>query len=301
MKKIAVVCGGWSNERVISLASGKAMQAAAVEAGYDVHLLDATRDLYNQLTDLAPDAILNALHGTWGEDGHAQGIFETLQIPYSHSGVMASALAMDKIRAKRILAMAGLDVAKDVTLNAATITNDAPLDRPFVVKPISDGSSFGVVKIGENMPLQPYIDEVTNNPTRAYMAEEFIAGQELTVAVMGDRPLCVTEIFTGRDFYDFKAKYDTGGSTHTLPADIPNALTQRAMDQSLEAHKALGCRGVSRSDFRYDPSTDRLIILEVNTQPGMTATSLVPEQAAHVGISFPELIAWMVEDSSCHR
>ncbi len=302
MKRIAVVYGGWSSERPVSLSSGKGMAQAAREAGYDVVLIDAGRDLASQLEAADPDVILNALHGPWGEDGCVQGVFEVMGIPYSHSGVLASALAMDKRKSKAVYAQAGLEIAADVAVNRAEAARAHPLPPPYVIKPVAEGSSFGVVMVreGANAPAQVLLSDDWAYGDRL-MAEEYIPGRELTVGVMGDRALAVTEITTLKEFYDFDAKYADGGSRHVVPADLPRRVTERALAASLLAHRALGCRGVSRSDFRYDEARDRLVILETNTQPGMTPTSLVPEQAAHLGISFPDLVSWMIEDASCPR
>ena len=302
MKRVAVIYGGWSSERPVSLSSGQQMAKAAREAGYDVTEIDATRELARQLAEAKPDAVLNGLHGPWGEDGSVQGLLEIMGLPYSHSGVLASALAMDKLKSKAVYRSAGLDVAADKRVTRAEAAAAHALKPPYVIKPVNEGSSFGVVIVreGTNGPPQ----ELTG-PNWHYgdylMAEEYIPGRELTVAVLGDRALAVTEITTLRDYYDFDAKYAAGGSQHVIPADLPAHVTQAAMDASLLAHNALGCRGATRSDFRYDEKKDRLVILETNTQPGMTPTSLVPEQAAHVGMSFVELVAWMIEDASCQR
>ncbi len=302
MKRVAVIYGGWSSERPVSLSSGQQMAKAAREAGYDVTEIDATRDLARQLSEAKPDAVLNGLHGPWGEDGCVQGLLEILGLPYSHSGVLASALAMDKLKSKAVYRQAGLDVAQDKRVTRKEAAAAHALKPPYVIKPVNEGSSFGVliVREGTNGPPQ----ELTG-PNWHYgdylMAEEYIPGRELTVAVLGDRALAVTEITTLRDYYDFDAKYAAGGSQHVIPADLPAHVTKAAMDASLLAHTALGCRGATRSDFRYDEKKDRLVILETNTQPGMTPTSLVPEQAAHVGMSFVDLVAWMIEDASCQR
>lgn len=303
MKRVAVVYGGWSSEREVSLSSGKAMAKAAREVGeYDVVEIDATRNLAEQLREAEPDVILNGLHGPAGEDGCVQGLFEIMGIPYSHSGVAASAVAMDKRKSKAVYVQNGIEIAEDVAITRADVKKGHPLEPPYVVKPVAEGSSFGVVMVraGENAPL-----EVLTADSWIYgdnlMAEEYIPGRELSVGVMGDRALLVTEITTLREFYDFDAKYASGGSRHVVPADLPEDVTKRALEASLKAHLALGCRGVSRSDFRYDGERDRLVILETNTQPGMTPTSLVPEQAAALGISFPELVKWMIEDASCPR
>lgn len=302
MKRVAVVYGGWSSERPVSLSSGKQMAAAARNAGYDVVEIDATRELAVQLIDAKVDVVLNGLHGPWGEDGCVQGLFEVLGLPYTHSGVLASALAMDKIKSKHVFAEAGLDVAKDVAVTREDVARAHPLKPPYVVKPVNEGSSFGVlfVREGANGPATEVMTESWLYGDNL-MAEEYIPGRELTVGVMGDRPLAVTEITTLREFYDFDAKYADGGSRHVIPADLPQSVTQAAMDAAVLAHNALGCRGVTRSDFRYDESKGRLVILETNTQPGMTPTSLVPEQAVHIGMSFEDLMAWMIEDASCQR
>ena len=300
MKRVAVIYGGWSSERPVSLSSGRQMAQAARKAGYDVTEIDATRELARQLTEARPDAVLNGLHGPWGEDGSVQGLLEVMGLPYSHSGVLASALAMDKLKSKAVYKQAGLDVALDPRVTRAEAAAAHALKPPYVIKPVNEGSSFGVliVREGANGPPQ----ELTG-PNWRYgdylMAEEYIPGRELTVAVLGDRALAVTEITTLRDYYDFDAKYAAGGSRHVIPAELPAQITKAAMDAALVAHQALGCRGATRSDFRYDEEKDRLVILETNTQPGMTATSLVPEQAAFVGISFPELVTWMVDNAEC--
>ncbi len=303
MKRVAVVYGGWSSEREVSLSSGTQMANTARETGqYDVVEIDATRDLAQQIRDAAPDVILNGLHGPWGEDGCVQGIFEVMGVPYSHSGVAASAVAMDKRKSKAVYAQNGIEVAADVKVTRQSAAREHPLTPPYVIKPISEGSSFGVVMVGADEP--PAADILlSDNWTYGdnLMAEEYIPGRELTAGVMGNRALLVTEITTLREFYDFDAKYASGGSRHVLPADLPDDLTRRILEESLKAHQALGCRGVTRSDFRYDGERDRLVILETNTQPGMTPTSLVPEQAVELGISFPELVAWMIEDASCPR
>ena len=302
MKRVAVIYGGWSSERPVSLSSGRQMAEAARKAGYDVVEIDATRELARQLTDAKPEIVLNGLHGPWGEDGSVQGLLEIMGLPYSHSGVLASALAMDKLKSKAVYKQAGLDVAADRRVTRAEAAASHALKPPYVIKPVNEGSSFGVliVREGANGPPQ----ELTG-PNWRYgdylMAEEYIPGRELTVAVLGDRALAVTEITTLRDYYDFDAKYAAGGSQHVIPADLPAHVTKAAMDASLTAHLALGCRGATRSDFRYDEKKDRLVILETNTQPGMTPTSLVPEQAAHMGMSFVDLVAWMIEDASCQR
>lgn len=302
-KKVAVLMGGWSAERPVSLISGKAGADAARALGHDVTEIDATRDIADQLKSAAPDVVLNALHGPWGEDGHVQAVLELLEIPYTHSGVLASALAMDKTKTKMVLAAAGLDVPRGALMSRHDAAAQHPMEPPYVVKPNADGSSFGVfiVRKGDNRPPEALsAEDWTGSDTM--LVEEFIAGRELTVAVLGDRALGVTEILTGREFYDFDAKYAAGGSSHVVnPPDLPTEITTRARAQALIAHSALGCRGLTRTDFRYDPASGRLVVLETNTQPGMTATSLAPEQAAACGISFNDLIAWLLEDASCLR
>ena len=301
-KRIAILLGGWSSERPVSLVSGAACADAARRLGHDVAEIDATPDVYNQIKAAQPEVVVNALHGPWGEDGHVQAVMNLLNVPYTHSGVLASSLALDKARAKSVFRDAGLDIAHHVVTDRFTAAKDHVMAPPYVVKPIYEGSSVGVliVREGENRP-PVILGESAWTHGDLVMIEQFIPGREFTVAVRGDEALAVTEILTGREFYDFEAKYGPGGSSHVLPAPIDAALTKRAMDASATAHAALGCRGVSRSDFRYDPKTDRLVILEINTQPGMTPTSLVPEQAAHRGISFDALVAWMIEDASCPR
>lgn len=302
MKRVAVIYGGWSSERPVSLSSGQQMAEAARQAGYDVIEIDATRELARQLAEAAPDVVLNGLHGPWGEDGCVQGLLEVMGLPYSHSGVLASALAMDKLKSKAVYRQAGLDVAADKRVTRAEAAAAHALKPPYVIKPVNEGSSFGVliVREGTNGPPQELLGDSWRYGDYL-MAEEYIPGRELTVAVLGDRPLAVTEITTLRDYYDFDAKYAAGGSRHVIPADLPAHVTKAAMDAALVAHQALGCRGATRSDFRFDEQKDRLVILETNTQPGMTPTSLVPEQAAFVGMRFEELVAWMIEDASCQR
>jgi D-alanine-D-alanine ligase len=300
-RRVAVVYGGWSSERPVSLVSGRAMAQAARAGGFDVVEIDATRDLAGQLREAAPDVVLNGLHGPWGEDGCVQGVFEVMGLPYTHSGVLASAVAMDKRKSKAVYVQAGIEVAADVAVTRAEAARAHPLPPPYVIKPVAEGSSFGVVIVREgDAPVRALLEPGWVYGDRL-MAEEYIPGRELTVGVMGDRALAVTEITTLKEFYDFEAKYAAGGSQHVVPADLPAAVTQRALASALAAHRALGCRGVSRSDFRYDEERDRLVILETNTQPGMTPTSLVPEQAGHCGISFEALVAWMIGDASCQR
>ena len=297
--KVAVLKGGPSAEREVSLSSGRECAAALREAGYQVVEIDAGADLVARLGDVAPDVVFNALHGRWGEDGCVQGMLEWLRLPYTHSGVLASALAMDKARSKAIYAAAGIPVAESVIRCKAEIMARHVMAPPYVVKPNNEGSSVGIYIVPEGANAPPAIAE---NMPEHLMVEAYVPGRELTVTVMGDRALCVTEILTD-GWYDYHAKYAPGGSRHELPADIPAEITEACLAHSLTAHNVLGCRGVSRTDFRWDEARGLagLIALETNTQPGMTPTSLVPEQAAHLGISFPELCDWIVKDASCDR
>jgi D-alanine--D-alanine ligase len=296
--RVAVLMGGWSSEREVSLVSGAAVAEALRAAGFDVETIDVTRDpvaLIRRL-DPRPDVVFNALHGRYGEDGCIQGILDILGIPYTHSGVLASALAMNKPMAKQLFAEAGIPVAQHRIIGREEMVAGDPLPRPYVLKPLSEGSSCGVQIIRNGSSFSPL--SADDWPFGAkVMVEQFIPGRELTVAVMDDRALAVTEITTERGFYDYDAKYSAGGSLHVVPAQLEEAVYDRAMDLAVRAHRVLGCRGVSRADFRFDG--EELFILEVNTQPGMTPTSLVPEQAASVGISFPQLVAWMVDNAEC--
>ena len=302
--RIAVLKGGWSPEREVSLNSGAQAAKALREAGYEVFEIDAGRDLAARLAEMKPDAVFNALHGQWGEDGCVQGVLEIMGIPYTHSGVLASSLAMDKQRAKAVFEDAGIPSPFGKIVSRIEAAGGHVMEPPYVLKPNAQGSSVGVfiVRKGDNRPPEQLSSEKWNLGDEV-LVEKFIPGRELTVAVMGDRSLCVTEITTALAFYDYEAKYAAGGSKHVLPADVPDAITERCLDLALRAHNALGCRGVSRSDFRYDPDAtgEQVYCLEVNTQPGLTATSLAPEQAAYCGVSFPDLCAWMVEDASCQR
>lgn len=291
--------GGPSAEREVSLSTGRECAAALGQANYEVVTVDAGPDLALRLAEIKPDVVFNALHGRWGEDGCVQGLLEWMQIPYSHSGVLASALAMDKERTKFIYREAGLPVVPSLLAQACDVRAGHVMEPPYVVKPYNEGSSVGVYIVHEaaNTPpqLSPEMPELV-------MVEAFAPGRELTTTVMGDRALCVTDIIT-EGWYDYDAKYKPGGSRHVLPAELPDEITAACLDYALRAHEALGCRGVSRTDFRWDEARglDGLILLETNTQPGMTPTSLTPEQAAYRGISFPDLCAWMVEDASCNR
>ncbi|GJM03962.1 MAG: D-alanine--D-alanine ligase [Rhodomicrobium sp.] len=303
-RHVAVLLGGWSLEREVSLASGEACAKALEEAGYRVTKVDVTRDLAATLKALSPDVCFNALHGPFGEDGCVQGLLEILEIPYTHSGVLASSLAMDKNLAKKMMAAVGVPVALSKIARRGETALGHLMPPPYVVKPVADGSSFGIYIVGPEMKAPPG-DKILSDGDEddPMMVEEYVAGLELTCAVMGDRALDIIEIRPegSHDFYDYEAKYAEGGSQHILPAEISSNIYQLIQKYSLEAHNALGCRGVSRADFRYDPETETLVCLEINTQPGMTATSLVPEIAERAGYSFNELVRWIVEDASCNR
>lgn len=302
-KHIAVLMGGWSSERPVSLASGKPCAEALRTCGYNVTEIDMDRNIGSVLADLSPDAAFNALHGPFGEDGTIQGVLEMLNIPYTHSGVLASALAMNKEKAKYVMSAAGVPVADSKVLHRLEAAKKHVLQPPYVVKPVNEGSSFGVLIVSAEAahpPQELYSDEWPYGDI--VMVERYVAGRELTCGVMGDVALGVTDILSqGSPFYDFDAKYADGGSQHILPAELPTALYETIQSHAVTAHKALECRGISRADFRYDEATEELICLEVNTQPGMTPTSLVPEMAAHAGYDFPALMRWMVEDASCNR
>jgi D-alanine-D-alanine ligase len=305
-KHVAVLLGGFSSERPVSLSSGNACADALEKEGYKVTRVDVGRDIGQVLAELKPDVAFNALHGPFGEDGTIQGILEYLGIPYTHSGVLASALAMNKEQAKRVAKSVGVPVAEAKVVNRFAIKNRHPMKPPYVVKPVSEGSSFGVVIVKEDQSHPPQI--VTSSEWKygdIVMVERFVHGRELTCAVMGDVALGVTEIIpVGHSFYDYDSKYVAGGSKHECPAKISPNIYQKIRTLALKAHQAIGCRGVSRSDFRYDDrhsDNGEVIWLEVNTQPGMTPTSLVPEIAAEAGHSFGDLLSWMVEDASCLR
>lgn len=297
--KVAVLKGGPSAEREVSLSSGRECATALREAGYDVVEIDAGADLAVRLDDASPDVVFNALHGRWGEDGCVQGMLEWLRIPYTHSGVLSSALAMDKERSKVAYAATGIPIAASGIYSKAEVAASHVMAPPYVIKPNNEGSSVGIYIVPESANGPPAIAE--DMPERL-MVEAYVPGRELTVTVMGDRALCVTEILTD-GWYDYHAKYAPGGSRHELPANVPQEITDACLAHALTAHQVLGCRGVSRTDFRWDDTRgiDGLIALETNTQPGMTPTSLVPEQAAHLGISFAELCDWIVKDASCDR
>ena len=297
-RHVALLLGGLSSERDVSLVSGRECGDALERLGAKVTRVDAGRDLAQVLTKLKPDVCFNALHGEWGEDGCVQGVLETLNLPYTHSGVLASALAMDKAKSKAVLAAAGVTVPGGGLFNRFEAAADHVMPPPYVVKPNAEGSSVGVFIVldGANRPPQDIVA-----PEWTYgeevMIEPYIRGKELAVAVMNGKALTVTDIVPRSGFYDYEAKYGDGGSEHILPAQIPLKTLEKAMDLAERAHAALGCRGVTRSDLRYDDINDILVLLEVNTQPGMTPTSLVPEQAALKGVDFDNLVLWITEDA----
>lgn len=304
-KHVAVLMGGWSAERAVSLRSGKACADAAERCGYRVSRIDVDREIAATLRALKPDLALNVLHGRPGEDGTLQGLLEVLGVPYTHSGVLASALAMQKDIAKTVLKAGGVPVPGGVIASRAQAAERHLLPPPYVIKPVAEGSSVGVFIVREDHAHPP--QELTR-PDWSFgervLVEPYIPGKELTCAVMGDRALGVIEIVPTVKFYDYEAKYAPGGSKHLLPAPIPADVYEECRRLALAAHRALGCRGVSRADFRYDENAaagERLFCLEVNTQPGMTETSLVPEMAQHAGIGFDELVRWMIEDASLER
>jgi D-alanine-D-alanine ligase len=305
-KHVAVLMGGWSSERPVSLSSGNACADALEAAGFRVSRVDVARDVAQVLARLKPDVAFNALHGPYGEDGCIQRVLEILEIPHTHSGVLASALAMNKPKAKDVMSAASVPVPEGILIDRFAAAKSHAMAPPYVVKPPNEGSSLGVLIVPEDAvhPPQelfsvewPYGDTV--------MVERYVAGRELTCAVLGEQPLGVIEIVTGERWYDYDAKYRPGGSRHVIPAEVSPNIYQKVRMLALDAHRALGCRGVSRADFRYDErllgSEGGLFCLEVNTQPGMTATSLVPEMAAYAGMDFRALVRWMVEDASCNR
>jgi D-alanine-D-alanine ligase len=305
MTRVAVLYGGISAEREVSLSSGQQVIAALRERGYEVQPVEVGEDLAKVLSalDPRPDAVFNALHGRFGEDGVIQGVLDWLNIPYTHSGARASALAMDKAASRAVFAACGLPIAHGRVIDIEALFECDPVPLPYVIKPLNEGSSVGVsiLREGDNRRAEiargwPY--------GKTALVEEFVPGRELTVGVLGDRPLTVTEISSKHAFYDYESKYAEGGSRHEIPAQVHPAAHAQVMDLALAAHRALGCRGATRADFRYDDTKGepgRLVLLEVNTQPGMTATSLLPEQAQFCGLDFPALCAWMVENAACRE
>ena len=305
MTRVAVLYGGISAEREVSLSTGSQVIPALRRAGFSVTPIEVGEDIAAVIAALnpRPDAVFNALHGRFGEDGAIQGVLDWLAIPYTHSGVRASALAMDKVAAKAVFAAAGLPIAGGRVVPPGELEAADPLPLPYVVKPVGEGSSVGVeiIRHGDNRRVEVARAWRYGN---AALVEEYIPGRELTVAVMGDRALGVCEIVPRGTFYDYTAKYSAGGSDHLTPAPIPAEAYERALDIGLRAHRLLGCRGVTRADLRYDDTVGglgKLYLLEVNSQPGMTPTSLVPDIARHAGISFDDLVVWMVENARCDR
>nr|WP_198011635.1 D-alanine--D-alanine ligase [Roseovarius nubinhibens] len=297
--KVAVIKGGPSAEREVSLSSGQECAVALRDEGFEVVEVDAGPDLVSRLTEIKPDVVFNALHGRWGEDGCVQGLLEWLRIPYSHSGVLASALAMDKQKSKDVYRRAGLPVVESVLAPRDEVRARHVMAPPYVVKPNNEGSSVGVYIVHEAANAPP---QLSDDMPETVMVETYAPGRELTTSVLGDRALGVTDIIT-EGWYDYHAKYSVGGSRHEFPANLPKEITEACLDYAQRAHAALGCRGLSRTDFRWDEArgVDGLIVLETNTQPGMTPTSLSPEQAAGIGMSFGQLCRWIVEDASCDR
>lgn len=305
-KHVAVLMGGWSSERPVSLNSGNGCADALEQAGYRVTRVDVQRDIAEVLAKLKPDVAFNALHGPFGEDGSIQGVLEILGIPYTHSGVLASALAMNKARAKDVMQAAGIPVADSLLIHRLEAAHAHAMEPPYVVKPVAEGSSFGVLIVREdaiNPPQQLFADDWAFGET--VMVERYVGGRELTCGVRGDEAFDIIELVTAEGgWYDYDSKYSDDGARHVIPAPLSPNIYQSIQNLAVRAHQALGCRGISRADFRYDdrPSgTGQLVCLEVNTQPGMTATSLVPDMARHAGIDFPTLVSWMVEDASCGR
>lgn len=299
LPKVAVLMGGPSAEREVSLSTGRECAAALRGEGYEVVEIDAGADLFDRLTDVQPDVVFNALHGRWGEDGCVQGILEWLKIPYTHSGVLASSLAMDKQRSKQTFRNAGLPIAESGIFAKEDVARAHVMQTPYVVKPNNEGSSVGIYLVHEDSNGPPQLDDAMPDQV---LVEAFVPGRELTVSVLGDQALTVTDILTD-GWYDYDAKYKPGGSRHVVPAELPQEIFDLCMEYALQAHQALGCRGLSRTDFRWDEAKgkDGLIVLEVNTQPGMTPTSLSPEQAEQCGLTFGQLCAALVEDASCDR
>ncbi len=302
-ESVAVLMGGVSSERAVSLISGRHVAEALEAAGYRTRAVDVRGDVaaLTAALDPPPDAVFNALHGRFGEDGRIQGLLDMLGIPYTHSGVMASAVAMNKPVAKRLFGQAGLNCPDHEVVSRAALPAGDVIERPYVVKPLDEGSSVGVQIVVDGTD----VDAIAGGAWQCYdpvMVERFVPGRELTVAVMGDRALGVLEIRPNSGFYDYRAKYTEGASTHLVPAPLPEDVNSRAMEIAMAAHEALGCRGVSRADLRYDDSEggpDALYLLEVNTQPGMTPISLVPEIARYAEIDFGSLVTWMVEQAVC--
>lgn len=307
-RKIALLKGGWCAERDVSLVSGEAAASALREEGFDVEEIDFARTVATDLAESfggeGPDAVFNALHGPYGEDGKVQALLEILELPYTHSGVLSSALCMDKPRTKAVLGASDIQAPGGRTIAIENLKGQHPLPVPYVLKPVGDGSSFGVYIITDEDQPAPKAEDLDAGLFGGIaMVEPFIPGRELTVAVLGREALGVTEIIPRNDFYDYESKYAQGGSAHVLPAEIPLRIAEAAKAIAVAAVEALGCRGLARADFRWDEraSVNGLFILEVNTQPGLTPTSLAPEQASAAGIGFGSLTRWMIEDATCPR
>ena len=298
-KTVAVLMGGLSAERSVSLSTGQECATALRQAGYNVVEIDADVNLEKSLRKVNPDVVFNALHGRWGEDGCVQGILEWLGLPYTHSGVLPSALAMNKQKAKDTFRRIGLPVADGFLVARNSITKKHPMATPYIIKPNNEGSSVGIHFVTNDQKTPP---KLSDDMPEMLMIEAFVPGRELTTTVVGERALTVTDILT-EDWYDFNAKYLDGGSKHIVPAKLPKIIFDACLDYALQAHQVLGCRGISRTDFRWDEGKGvaGLILLETNTQPGMTPTSLSPEQATAVGMPFMELCKFLVEDASCNR
>ena len=296
---MAVLMGGPGAERAVSLSTGQECATALRQAGYFVVEIDAGPDLVNELNLVNPDVVFNALHGRWGEDGCVQGVLEWMKLPYTHSGVLCSALAMDKEKTKDVFRGVGLPVVDSLLMAREDLVGAHPMPLPYVIKPNNEGSSVGVYLVDLGAEVPP---ELSTDMPDMVMVEAFAPGRELTTTVVGDRALTVTDILTNT-WYDYDAKYAEGGSKHVVPAELPEDIFQACLEYALKAHAVLGCRGISRTDFRWDETRGLagLILLETNTQPGMTPTSLSPEQATAVGIPFPELCRFLVEDASCNR
>ena len=299
---VAVLMGGWSNERPVSLMSGNDVADALEKLGYQVSRIDMDRNVAQVLTGLRPDVVFNALHGVPGEDGSVQGMLDLMGIPYTHSGMVTSVIAIDKELTKQCLVPAGIPMPKGTILDSESLYAADPLPRPYVLKPLNEGSSVGVAIVTEGSNYGNPITRDAKGPWQEFdrlLAEPFIKGRELTVAVLGDTALCVTELKPKSGFYDFNAKYIDGLTEHICPAEIPADIAQYMLDTALRAHQLLGCKGASRTDFRWDDAAgmDGVFVLEINTQPGMTPLSLVPEQARHVGISYEQLVDMIVKEA----
>ncbi len=306
--RVAVLKGGMSPEREVSLVSGAAVAKALRAEGYDVSEIDAAPNLWEQLHAADPDIVFNALHGEWGEDGRVQGVLDLFGAPYTHSGVMASALAMDKHRSKAVLRDVGIRVPDGTLVSRVSAASEHPLKPPYVVKPNAQGSSVGVYIVPKGANSTPADMAANTAMGELVLAEKFAPGRELTVTVMDGKALAVTEIIPKSGWYDYDAKYQDGGSSHIVPADIPDEAADLCKTWALLAHESLGCKGLTRSDFRFDDKNtkesdivNKMVMLELNTQPGMTPTSLAPEQAAYVGVTFGQLCRWIVEDASWPR